>query len=168
MDCEILKKIPFSLIVTLSGSSWCRSNKTSRHITQLSQMKFISNQESFGFSGLQKAWNKKLSSACEEFKNSGLVWRTFCLSLQTHQIPFWILANFASGLEIRKNRLIGDFFVRMQIINRSPPPTPPSILEISIKVQFSVVTLLSTLFKYSIQVVERQLTTWTVQLELRT
>ena len=61
-----------------------------------------------------------------------------------------------AGLEIRKNRLIGDFFVKVQII---PPPPPPNILEISIKVQFSVVTLVSTLFEYSIRVVERLLTT---------
>ena len=55
-----------------------------------------------------------------------------------------------AGLEIRKNRLIGA--------NNYPPP-PPNILEVSIKVQFSVVTLVSTLFEYSIRVVERQLTT---------
>ena len=48
------------------------------------------------------------------------------------------------------------------------PPPHPNILEIPIKVQFSVVTLVSTLFDYFIWVVERQLATQTVQLELRT
>ena len=41
-----------------------------------------------------------------------------------------------------KERLMGDFFVKVQIITS---PTP-NILEIPIKVQFSVVTLVSTLF----------------------
>lgn len=41
MECEILKKIPFSLIVTLNGSSSCRNNQTSRHIKQSSQMRVL-------------------------------------------------------------------------------------------------------------------------------
>ena len=47
----------------------------------------------------------------------------------------------------KEQQIDRSFFVKVQII--TPPPTP-NILEIPIKVQFSVVTLVSTLFEYSI------------------
>ena len=69
-----------------------------------------------------------------------------------YHVLFWLYDIMLWSIDTCQIKLSADFLWRCKSL-----PPPPNILEIPIKVQFSVVMLVSTLFEYSIWVVERQL-----------